>query len=230
MPQTTLPGASALRPVFPSLAGDGRAATGADGRVSTRQALLAAAVAAFGQLGYDGVSIREIERRAGVNRGLVAHYFGTKDVLWRATVDWLMGEFASELARYDDVLSLVSPAERPRIITKVCAHFISKYPQYFRLILIEGDVDSERSRLLTEHCIRPVEEFWQRATGVDPDLPRERHAMRHFMLFGAMSVIFAAPEICRQMFGFDPSDPEFVDQFADVIAEMWLRIRDVVEH
>jgi AcrR family transcriptional regulator len=164
-----------------------------------------------------------------VNRGLVAHYFGTKEALWHAAVEWLMGEFATEFARYEDVLRLISQAERPRILVKIYVHFIQEHPQLFRMILIEGDVASERSRLLSERYMRPLEEFWQRYNGVDPKLPQERHAIRHFILFGAQSVIFATPAYCRQMFGLDPNDPEFVDQFADVIAEMWLRIRDVVE-
>jgi AcrR family transcriptional regulator len=43
--------------------------------------LIAAALKAFTPAGYDGVSVREIERKAGVNRGLVSYHFGTREVL-----------------------------------------------------------------------------------------------------------------------------------------------------
>jgi AcrR family transcriptional regulator len=214
---------------FPFPAGDAGGADEVAEGPSTRDALIAAAVASFGESGYDGVSIRDVERRAGVNRGLVAHHFGSKDDLWYATVDWLMREFAAELERYDDFIRLVSESERPRILMKVYIHFVQKHPEYFRLLLLEGDKTSERSRLLVERYVRPLEQFWQRTTGVDPDLPAERNAIRHFILFGAGSVIFAVPEYCKQMFGLDPNDSGFADRYADVVAEMWLRVSDMVE-
>lgn len=54
----------------------------------TRGRLVLAAVESFTSAGYDGVSVREIERRAGVNRGLVAYHFGSKEALWKETVAW----------------------------------------------------------------------------------------------------------------------------------------------
>jgi AcrR family transcriptional regulator len=215
--------------VFPFPPGEGEPAPEAPKPRSTREQLIAAAAAVFGESGYDGVSIRDVERRAGVNRGLVAHYFGTKEALWEATVDWLMREFSGELRRYNDLLRMVSVAERPRIFMKVYVHFMQKHPQYFRLILLEGDKDTERGRMLIERYARPLEEFWERATGVDPNASQQSNAIRHFILFGAGSVAFATPEYCKQMFGFDPRDQAFGDRYADVIAEMWLRIRDIVE-
>jgi TetR/AcrR family transcriptional regulator len=215
--------------VFPFLAEVSERDDEEPARRSTRDALLEAAASAFGESGFSGVSIRDVERRAGVNRGLVAHHFGTKDGLWYATVDWLMGAFAAELERYREFLGLLPRSERPRILMKVYIRFAQKHPQYFRLILVEGDKPSERARQLRERYARPLEEFWQRATGVDSGLPADSHAIRHFILFGAGSVIFATPEYCKQMFGIDPNDPQFAERYADVVAEMWVRISDLVE-
>jgi AcrR family transcriptional regulator len=48
----------------------------------TREAILDAATAAFTRHGYDGASIRQIARQAGVDPALVHHYFGTKEGLF----------------------------------------------------------------------------------------------------------------------------------------------------
>jgi TetR/AcrR family transcriptional regulator len=213
---------------FPFLAEEAHDAVEEPEKRSTREELIAAAAAAFADSGFDGVSIRDIERRAGVNRGLVAHYFGTKDAIWHASVDWLMREFAGELERYRDLLRLVSLPERPRIFMKVFIHFVQKHPEFFRLIVLEGNKATGRSRELSERYLRPLEEFWRRANGVDPDLPEENHAIRHFILLGA-GLVFATPEYCKQMFGIDPADDAFADRFADVVAEMWLRVSELVE-
>ncbi|MEV4482299.1 TetR family transcriptional regulator [Micromonospora coxensis] len=57
------------------------------GNPDTRDAILAAARTAFGERGFDATSIRMIATAAGVDPALVHHYFGSKDQLFRATVD-----------------------------------------------------------------------------------------------------------------------------------------------
>lgn len=57
------------------------------GRSDARERILAAAADEFGELGYDGATIRGVAARAGVDSALVHHYFGTKADLFSATVD-----------------------------------------------------------------------------------------------------------------------------------------------
>jgi AcrR family transcriptional regulator len=45
---------------------------------ATREAILAAAVAAFAERGYRAVTVREVARAAGVDPALVVRYFGSK--------------------------------------------------------------------------------------------------------------------------------------------------------
>lgn len=58
------------------------------GRQDTREAILAAARTAFAEKGFDGASIRHIAGAAGVDPALVHHYFGTKDQLFVAAMDF----------------------------------------------------------------------------------------------------------------------------------------------
>jgi AcrR family transcriptional regulator len=58
------------------------------GRQDTREAILAAARAAFAEKGFDGASIRHIAGAARVDPALVHHYFGTKDQLFVAAMDF----------------------------------------------------------------------------------------------------------------------------------------------
>lgn len=62
----------------------GRRPGGAD----TRGVVLEAARAEFAARGYEKASIRGIARAAGVDSALVHHYFGTKDQLFRAALDF----------------------------------------------------------------------------------------------------------------------------------------------
>ena len=56
------------------------------GDSGTREAILAAARARFGDLGYDRATIRGIADDAGVDAALVHHFYGTKDQLFAAAM------------------------------------------------------------------------------------------------------------------------------------------------
>ena len=63
------------------------AATGRrPGRSGSREAILDAARAAFAERGFDGATIRDIARRAGVDPALVHHFHGSKDQLFAAAL------------------------------------------------------------------------------------------------------------------------------------------------
>ena len=56
------------------------------GESDAQERIIAAAVDEFGELGYDGATMRGIAARAGVDSALVHHYFGTKADLFAETV------------------------------------------------------------------------------------------------------------------------------------------------
>jgi AcrR family transcriptional regulator len=58
------------------------------GKTRTREALVRAARRRFAERGYDKTTVRAVAADAGVDPGLVTHFFGTKDALFRAAMDW----------------------------------------------------------------------------------------------------------------------------------------------
>jgi AcrR family transcriptional regulator len=78
--------AAKTRPATRPAAGrkPGRRPGGAD----TRQDILVAARAEFAARGYENTSMRAIARAAEVNSALLHHYFGTKDQLFLAALDF----------------------------------------------------------------------------------------------------------------------------------------------
>jgi AcrR family transcriptional regulator len=186
--------------------------------VGVRERLIAEGLRAFSTEGFDGVSLRQIERRAGSGRSMVAHYFGTKDALWRACVDALMGEFYDEMVGVRGLLTDVSSAERARVMQKIYIRFVARHPEYPRLILLVGAEGSERMRWLVETWRRRTVELFLEEAGATPRYD-PRHAAAHYAFVGAASYIFAVPEEVRLLFGVDPADPEFVDRFAELITE-----------
>lgn len=62
------------------------------GRVDVEERLIAAAAELLGEVGPRAMSVRQVADRAGVNHGLVHHYFGGKDGLARAGMRRLVAE------------------------------------------------------------------------------------------------------------------------------------------
>jgi AcrR family transcriptional regulator len=56
--------------------------TRAQQRLQSEERILAAARELFAELGYDRTTIRAVAAAAGVDAGLVMHYFGSKDLLF----------------------------------------------------------------------------------------------------------------------------------------------------
>lgn len=68
-----------------------RATKRADQRRGTEARILSAARQAFAEAGYDRATIRAIAAAAGVNPGLVVHYFGSKEDLFRRAASMAPG-------------------------------------------------------------------------------------------------------------------------------------------
>src|SRR5215471_13956653 len=63
---------------------------------ATRRKLLVAARREFAASGLAGARVDEIAARAGVNKQLVYHYFGDKDALYLAVLEWVYEEIRAQ--------------------------------------------------------------------------------------------------------------------------------------
>lgn len=59
--------------------------------------LLEASAAIFARDGYDGVSLRKLQKELGVSYTFFHHYFDSKDALWKAVVDQLAGATTTQV-------------------------------------------------------------------------------------------------------------------------------------
>ena len=86
--------------------------TRAQQRHQTEARILAAARQLFAELGYDRTTIRAVATAAGVDAGLVMHYFGTKDELFSRAADLPADELPSGTAEQVAEALLTSLAKR----------------------------------------------------------------------------------------------------------------------
>lgn len=125
-------------------------AVGNEGRGSTRERLLDAALEVFGEVGYTGATITEIERRVGLTPGTGSFYrhFPDKVALLHAAVDREVTRVLEDLrspdgtpADSDEAEEAAEEAEEePTDVTlRKSLTIIRRLDPLFRLMMNEGD-------------------------------------------------------------------------------------------
>ncbi len=119
----------------------------------TREQILEAALATFAARGFAATSLRDIAAAAGSTHGLIRHYFGAKEAVWRAAVDCVVERFAGAVTPY--VLSAAGVADAPRLAADaVVAHaarglgeflqVAARHPEVIRLLVHESEAGGPR--------------------------------------------------------------------------------------
>lgn len=99
---------------------------------ASRRLLLAAARAEFAANGFMGARVDAIARGAGLNKQLVYHYFGSKDVLYRAVLE----NVYAEIREQERALSLGDLAPRQAMVKLVGFSFdyLAAHPDFIALL------------------------------------------------------------------------------------------------
>lgn len=184
---------------------------------------MAAAIRAFASVGYDGASTRDIEADAGVNRGLIAYHFKTKDVLWKAAVEWLFALASDELAQAEKQATHVDPAARLRYFVRAFVRFSARHPEVHRLMIEEGTQDDWRLDWIVERFVRPWYRRAQalfeeaRTLGVAPAMTFPHF---YYVLTGASALPFSMAPEARRLARIDTTRETFIDAHADALAQL----------
>jgi TetR/AcrR family transcriptional regulator len=187
---------------------------------ATRTRIVAAAVKAFAEKGFEGASTREIAQAAGVEQGLLTYHFPNKDELWRAAADRVFGVLREGIAERVALLEDVDPDERSREAIREYVRTMAANPEFFRFIVDQGNRSDARTRWLVDTHIKPGFEIMKkfgllRAAGNEEAIP---HAF--FSLLGAGSLIFSVAPNCRRLTGVDPKKRAAIEAHADFVANL----------
>ena len=149
-----------------------RGATGSERRTRdperTKARILAAATDLFTRIGPNAASIDDISRCAGVNRGLIHHYFRTKDALFDQV---LVRPLTSFLECHVEFLQARPDVEGLTAATRAFFRFLGHHPELVRLLawtlamrrLIGDGIQLELTRALMARLVHRLEQA--QATG-----------------------------------------------------------------
>jgi TetR/AcrR family transcriptional regulator len=98
----------------------------------TRQKLLTAARSEFAKNGLAGARVDEIAARAGVNKQLVYHYFGDKDALYLAVLEWVYEEIRTQERKLN--LEGLPPEQAIRKLIEGSFDHLAAHPDFIVLL------------------------------------------------------------------------------------------------
>lgn len=100
--------------------------------VATRKKLLTAARLEFARHGFAGARVDEIAERAGVNKQLVYHYFGDKDALYLAVLEWVYEDIREQERRLN--LEGLPPDKAIRKLIEASFDHLAENPDFIVLL------------------------------------------------------------------------------------------------
>ena len=192
----------------------------------TQEQILAAALDAFAEYGFDGAKMRDIAARAGVTLGLLQYYFGGKQKLWRAAVDRAFQDMRGGLEALIENSAMADEREALRAIVRGHVAFVARRPEFVRLMHDEGKRRGPRMRWLVDRHVKPLYGLFlpvverAQAAGVLPGGIPALHFVYAFV--GAVGVIFHQAEECKRVTGVDPTTPAAVEAHIRAVEHLLL--------
>ncbi|MEE4588426.1 MULTISPECIES: TetR/AcrR family transcriptional regulator [Streptomyces] len=174
----------------------------------SRRLLMEAARDVFSEKGFAGARVQDIADRAGLNKQLIAYYFGGKEGLYQElTREWLARE-----ATFNDP---AVPFEE--LIVRYLREAFDD-PRAIRLAVWRGltgeEAADERPEDLSD--IRRRQAAGELADDLDP-------AAVLLMCYAVVSAPATMPHAVRQIFGIDPGSQEFQERWEE-------QLRRIVRH
>lgn len=188
----------------------------------TRAKLVDAAARLFTEHGFEGVTIRDLENAAGVQRGLLAYHFKDKKSLWQAMADETFGELQEQINPRLELIADLSAREQIAYIVRFYVRFSAKHPQFPRLLAQEARHESWRLDYILDEHVRPIADQLREPVSEALGLSERQFIHWYYLLAGGSSLIFSHAPECKGLFGVDPHADDVVDEHAEVMVRALL--------
>lgn len=194
----------------------------AGGDAISAQRILDAALRAFATQGYDGVSVRTLNKELGVSHSAIYQRFGSKEGLWRAAVDHGFGLVTRHVADVFDP-TVTDPLEQLRLWIRALMRISAEHPEILGLMNIEGRLDTHRLAYIYETYIDPAMGRVQRLLDHLADAGRIRRVpLRtfHFLVSHGGAAPYTLVALAERFDAASPFDTDQVDAHADLVADV----------
>jgi len=122
----------------------------------TKVSILNAAIAEFAERGFDGVSIRGIAERLGLQHPLITYHYPNKDMLWRAAAEHAFAQIKAGWDISAPENSDLPPLARLREEYATLFRYTVAFPEFHRFMRQEALTDNPRLKWVAETVLAPL--------------------------------------------------------------------------
>lgn len=184
--------------------------------------ILDAALRAFATYGYDGVSIRTLNKELGVSHSAIYQRFGSKDGLWHAAVDHGFGLITRHMADVFDP-TITDPLEQLRLWIRRLMEFSAEHPEILGLMNIEGRQDTGRLDYIfdtyIEGAMGRVAALLTHLEGEGRIRPTPLRTF-HFLVSHGGAAPYTLVALAEHFDQTSPMEPAEVEAQAEVVADL----------
>ncbi len=181
-----------------------------------------AALQRFGRQGFEGCSVVDIAREAGVAKPLVHYHYQTKELLWQAAVGEALAQLQQHLAELTARLSTLPPHEAFRHGAPLLVQHAARHAALVRIVVEETGRASERAEWLLREHLMPMYGVarlgWlqlQRTGALRPDAPPIEHVIPSVL--GLMHFAFLEAEVIQRALGHDVQSPAYIARQGELL-------------
>jgi TetR/AcrR family transcriptional regulator len=185
---------------------------------AARDAILKAALKIFARDTFEGAALQEIAQIANIGQPLVHYHFGSKDSLWRATVEYALGD----LKKFYEAVAVTTvdlePIDTIRVLCRAFQQFSARCPEHVLIVINEMRSSGERFDWLVETYIKPIHK------GIDAlvETAVARGQMKPMppayvtnTMFVTLAHFFTIAPLVKSIYKIDTSDPAVIAAHAN---------------
>jgi TetR/AcrR family transcriptional regulator len=203
-------------------------------RLKTRGQILEAALQIFAEKGFDATSVREISGSVGVNHGLIRHHFKNKEELWKEAVRFLFERMEAELAIEPGSEDHLTEFERLQNTIRRYVRYCARHPEHARIMVQQSIHGTDRFKWMVRKFIAPQHRSFRPSRGkhiAEGLWPRIDEVSLAYIFVAVAQMPFVLSNEIDEIYGIDPTGPDWVEQHADAIIELFFRHRvDEADH
>jgi TetR/AcrR family transcriptional regulator len=183
--------------------------------IETRAAILNAAIAEFGERGFDGASIRAIADRLGLQHPLITYHYPSKNILWRAAAEHA---FAQIKAGWDAALENADlpPLARLREEYTTLFRYTVAFPEFHRFMRQEALTDNPRLKWVAKNILAPLlARLIPQIVAVQEQglLPPVDPVLFHYMMVSLTATLSGFGPEMHVTSGLSAADPKVVEAY-----------------
>lgn len=185
----------------------------------TQNKLQTAALQLFTERGYEGVTIRDIEIKADVQRGLLNYHFGDKKGVWKLMADNLFTLLDEHMEVRTEFLQELPAKDRVAYVIRTYVRFSANHPELNRLMVQEGKKDNWRMHYIADTYTRPAMNRLKGLVQQGLNISDEQFVHWYYLFVSASGLFFSVSPEVQTMFAIDSHASSNVEEHAQFIID-----------